>query len=163
MMNFMREWILSIVCGAMILSVLQVVAPKNAVGTVGKIAGGLMMLWLIVQPLMGLDTEKLADLLAERDLVFQKNEAELTEIHHESLEMIIESEIEAYIQDKAISMGIECEVNAVYEWRSEEEPVPISVEVISADPAEAKAQVSSLIEEMLGISAEKQIYTKVVE
>lgn len=157
----MRQWILTITCGAALLSILQVMLPKNGVGTVGRFAGGLVLLWLTVQPLVGLDAEELAASLAEWDLTARQSEEELTELHHELLEKLIEQKTAAYIQDKASSMGIECGVTVTYEWVNDETPRLVGVEVVSSDPALAKEHLSAIVEEELGISAEGQIYRTV--
>jgi len=154
---------LTITCGAMILSILQVMMPKNGVGTVGRLAGGLVLLWLTVQPLIGLDTEDLTALLTDQGSITPKSEAELTEMHHELLEKLIERETAAYIQDKASSMGIECSVKVTCKWGADEAPRLVGVEVVSSDPAGAKEHLSAMIEEDLGILAGSQIYKGMVE
>lgn len=163
MTDLMKQWILTITCGAMILSILQVLMPKNSVGTVGRLAGGLVLIWVTIQPLIGLDAEQLAASLTEWELAEQGSEESLSEVHHELLEKLIERETAAYIQDKASSMGIECSVTVTYEWKADETPHPVGVEVMSNDPTAAKEYLSPIIETDLGVSAERQIYKGTVE
>lgn len=155
---------MTITCGSMVVSLLQVLLPKSGAGNVGRLAGGLVLMLLTIQPLLSLDIEQVMDLAeSEWTQAEQLDENELTEIHHEQLEMLIEQETAAYIQDKADSMGLTCSVSVSYEWKTGEAPCPVEVVIESGDPDRSQQMLESFIEFELGIAKEYQVYKGTVE
>lgn len=160
----MGSWLLLITCGSMVVSMLQVILPKSGTGNVGRLAGGLMLLLLTLQPLLDLDLEELI-VLAESEWVQTEGfgEEELTGLHHDYLEMFIEKETAAYIQDKAESLGVSCVVSVSYEWETNEQPYLTEVIVTCADAENARNILEGVIEEEFGIEKQRQIYIGTVE
>lgn len=162
MTDLMRQWVLSVACGAMIVTILQALLPKNGIGAVGRLASGLVLLLVTVQPLIRLDAEEMAAALTGYRLTQQGYAEELNEMNRDILEKIIEEETEAYILDKAESIGIACQVTVIYEWSEDGIPYPAQAQIVSDASAEEEKRLSRILEADLGIPPEAQVYKRTV-
>lgn len=163
MTEWMRQWIIGITCGAMLCAVLQVFLPKGGLEKAGRLAGGLVLLIVTVQPLVGLDYDSLARSLTEYRLIESGYSEDLTEMSGSLLKEIIEERTEAYILDKAEAIGFECEASVTYDWDGEGVPYPSAVRIVSSADAEQERRLAQVIEADLGVPADRQIYERKVE
>lgn len=164
MTELLRQWILSVTCGAMLAALLQSFLPRGG-GTekAGRLAGGLVLLLAAVQPLIGLNEDMLTLSVTEYRLAESGYTEELEETNRDFLKEIIEEQTEAYISDKAGELGVNCKVHITYEWGENEIPYPTEVRIRSAMDQEAERRMSRLIEAELGVPADRQVYERLVE
>lgn len=109
-MEKFRTWLLGITAAAMVLALVDSLMPEGAVKRVGKLAGGLVLILVIIQPVLGLDYQTLAAALM--NYRFETEEySNALELENERLQkIIIEDRTGAYIQDRAVGLDIDCTV-----------------------------------------------------
>lgn len=160
MTEWMRQWILSVTCGAMIVSILQVVLPKSGIGAVGRLAGGLVLLAVTMTPLLTADMDTLEDYLEEYTLSTEELEETSENRERELLCRIIEEKLESYILDKVKEIGVECTVSVTCEWSEDGIPYPANAKIIHSGAERQLEQLAEKIEEDLGIPRKSQIYKR---
>ena len=163
MMELMRNWILSITCGAMLNAILQMLMPEGGAKKVGGLVGGLLLLVATVQPLMVSDTEVLFSSLTEEWTPSVNGVEHGLSGENELLKSVIEDRTEAYILDKAKELGITCTVHVT--CRYEEKSglfYPDEVTVYGLMKTEDQNRLTHIIEREVAIDVRRQTYTSEV-
>ena len=150
MMEHVRQWLTSIVTVSLLLSVIQSLVPQGSLRRVSSFLGGLVLLAILLAPLPGLDFAGLEvpDWQKETEEVRRKLEAE----EESALAAGIAGQTEAYISDKAASLGLTAEVRVETVAGADGVPVPWRVEVEGGYTEE----LAQLMETELGIPRERQ-------
>ena len=152
MMEHVRQWLSSIVVVSLLLSVVQSLVPKGSLRRVASFLSGLVLLAVLLEPLPKLDLEglELRGLQEETEKVRRQLEAE----QETALKAGIAEQTEAYISDKAASMGLAgaCRV----ETRTGEDGIPLPWSVELEMPR--SAELAAWIEEELDIPSERQVW-----
>ena len=150
-METLRIWLLGIIAAALVLSVLYGLFPKGSVRAVSKATGGLILMLVILQPVLGKDWTHLADRYLEyREHIDGQIENYRVESENE-LAGIIEEKTAAYISDKATQMGVHCQVQVETELR---EGIPYPSAVVLDIPK--NRELSEMIQRELEIPADRQ-------
>lgn len=150
----MKSWLLGIVLTSLAGGLARQLAPQGREQGMVRLVCGLLLALAILRPLAGREWERL-----EMDLSdLSGQSSELAEAYRknqqESLSAIIEEKTETYIWDKANQLGLACTVEVAAVTGGEGIPLPDSV-VIQGPYSETLA---GIIEEEVGIPAEKQIW-----
>lgn len=157
MLDVIRQWLLGITCVALVLAIAESLTPEGAIRKVGRLTGGLVLLIAMIQPLLSLDEGALTRALTEYHFSMDSYSQDLEEENWNLMKDIIEERSSAYIQDKAESMGIDCQVlvEAVDEgdW-----PVPESVTVFGDLTEDQQARLTRAIETDFAIPTDRQYY-----
>lgn len=150
MMEHVRQWLTSIVTVSLLLSVIQSLVPQGSLRRVSSFLGGLVLLAILLAPLLGLDFAGLEvpDWQKETEEVRRKLEAE----EESALAAGIAGQTEAYISDKAASLGLTAEVRVETVAGADGVPVPWRVEVEGGYTEE----LAQWMETELGIPRERQ-------
>lgn len=143
-MEWLRSWLLSITCAAMIAAVADALCPKGFPKTLTRMAGGLLLLLAALGPIRSLDEDALSQSVAQ--LAASQSAVE-TEDQEDMIKSIIAQETAAYISDKAAELGIEeAQVEVRCRMREDGFPAPESVEVRGKGSQEAWAQLEAALE-----------------
>ena len=150
MMEHVRQWLSSIVVVSLLLSVVQSLVPKGSLRRVASFLSGLVLLAVLLEPLPKLDLEglELRGLQEETEKVRRQLEAE----QETALKAGIAEQTEAYISDKAASLGLTAEVRVETVTGADGVPVPWRVEVEGGYTEE----LAQWMETELGIPRERQ-------
>ena len=150
MMEHVRQWLSSIVVVSLLLSVVQSLVPKGSLRRVASFLSGLVLLAVLLEPLPKLDLEglELRGLQEETEKVRRQLEAE----QETALKAGIAEQTEAYISDKAASLGLTAEVRVETVAGADGVPVPWRVEVEGGYTEE----LAQWMETELGIPRERQ-------
>ncbi len=142
-MEWLRSWLLSITCAAMIAAVADALCPKGFSKTLTRMAGGLLLLLAALGPIRSLDEDALARSVAQ----LADGGAVETAAQEDMINSIIAQETAAYISDKAAELGIE-EAQVEVRCRMSEDgfPTPESVEIRGRGSQEAWARLESALE-----------------
>lgn len=162
MMDLMRQWLLAVVCGAMLAAVLQALLPKAGAGRIGRLAGSLVVLLAVISPLLRLDAETLTLSVTKFRLAQSGYAEDLSKMNRELLKELIAEQTEAYILDKAEELGIDCRVTVLCEGGDEDTPCPSQVRVTGELSPEQERSLTRVIETQLGIPAQDQVYEREV-
>ena len=150
MMEHVRQWLSSIVVVSLLLSVVQSLVPKGSLRRVASFLSGLVLLAVLLEPLPKLDLEglELRGVQEETEKVRRQLEAE----QETALKAGIAEQTEAYISDKAASLGLTAEVRVETVAGADGVPVPWRVEVEGGYTEE----LAQWMETELGIPRERQ-------
>lgn len=154
-MGAIREYLISVVSVAAMCGILNsFMKGKGTVTAVIKFLSGVCLALAIASPLVNI---KLSGLLSYTDILNIEAENVVTDGENkaqQAISAIIKSETEAYILDKAASLGIKLEVESVL---SKSQPqIPEKIILTGSVSPYAKAQLSAWIRDKLGISEEEQ-------
>lgn len=143
-MEWLRSWLLSITCAAMIAAIADALCPQGFPRTLTRMAGGLLLLLAALSPIRSLDGDALAQSVAR--LGTWNAQAETGE-QEELIKSIIAQETAAYISDKAAALGIQ-EAHVEVRCRLTEDgfPAPESVEVRGRGSQEAWSKLEAALE-----------------
>ena len=151
-----REYLLSVIATSLLSSVLLSLVPKGSVHRTLTFLCGLAMLLTALGPVVRLDFDAMAQALSRTHLQAAEAAEGVTADNSELIADIIKEEAQAYIWDKADSMGaslseveVEVQTDGTY-------PYPYSVSISGNCTAEQQDQLSRLLEEELAIPAERQ-------
>ena len=154
MIGALREWLASVVVTAVLLSLTQSLIPEGNIRRIGSFTGGLILIIMLLQPLMGSDLKELELDFApyQREIELRGEELEQNRILE--LSAIIEQKTAAYISDKADALGITVEVQVQTE--PGESGVPIPAAACLKGPY--SSDLAAYMEQELGISIERQVW-----
>lgn len=162
-MEVLKSWLVGITCVALIIALAEGIAPEGTVKRIGKLAGGLVLIVAILQPVLALDPNALSSALTEYRSQIDGYSSSLKIQNKDVLKSIIAEDSAAYIQDKAASFGASCTVTVVCEYGDEEYPYPVSVTVVGALTEDQISELTTVIETDFAVSAENQTYREEVE
>lgn len=106
-MEWLRGWLLSITCAAMIAALADALCPKGFPRKLVRAAGGLLLLLAVLEPVKGLESGELGGILAKYQAQYDGYAETMTAENQEQMKAIIERQTAAYISDKAAALGIE--------------------------------------------------------
>ena len=157
-MEDIRAYILSVVASAVICGSLQTLFGKKG-GTATLISAlcGIFMAFVLITPLRELDFSVYGDyftgFMEEAEAVVQEGENDALQEQR----IFIKKETEAYILDKAVSLGADISVSVTV---SDSAPLtPIKITIKGAVSPYVKKVLKSYLEEQFGIPEEAQIWT----
>ena len=158
MIELVRQWLIGVICAALITALADGLMPKGAVRQVGKLVCALVLLFGLLRPVLILE---LPDMSRKFDAAAGQMEQQRAQLEQRSgtmLKTLIESQSEAYIVDKAAQIGLDCQVRV--ECRAGEEGtwLPQSVCVTGQMDADQQAELTAAIQQEFGIAPECQVY-----
>lgn len=159
MTEFLRSWLMGVVCAAMTAALAEALTPRGGARRGAKLAGGLLVLLAVIRPVAGLDAGDLALYLPEAAEPAREAAAALTGTNAVLTETIIARKTGAYIEDKAAELGISCRAEVTVEPAGESGvPVPAAAEISGALSPSQREELTALIAGELDIPPERQVY-----
>jgi len=129
-------------------------APEGSVKRIMSTVCAALLICAVLQPLKDFDIQQYALELAK----IRETEAEILEqggeMNNRLNRLVIESECESYIKDKAAAAGIETELKVLAQWSMEGIWVPHEVRLSCA----YNSDLAKLISSELGIPEERQTW-----
>lgn len=156
MMALLREWLFSLVTVTVLLSLVQLLIPEGSLRRIAGFIGGLLLLVTLLQPLLRVDADQLDWDLRGYAQAVEQRKAELEQERQEQLAGLIAERTQAYILDKAASLGLSPQVWVQTQQGAEGIPIPFSVQLdIPQSPA-----LAAYMERELGIPKERQVWSE---
>lgn len=150
-MDALRKWLLGVIACAMLLSLAEQLCPEGSVKKIARFTGGLLLLLAMLHPLSTVELpEEVWSAGGYREAV-ARLELELEAERENTFADGIAAELDAYIEDKAESLGADVRAAVTLTERGVV-PTPESV-TLRGTYSEA---LSSWITSELGIAKEKQ-------
>ena len=163
MMVFVRSWLLGVTAAALVLALAETLAPEGSVKKVCRLAGGMALLLAAAGPVLeALDGNLLAGAVEGWRDRSQRYERELEENNERFYLAIIEEETAAYVMDKARELGFECAVEVTCGYDENGVPCPWEVAARGQWAPEQRARLERLLEEELGVPAQRQYYEEIL-
>ncbi|MCI8807199.1 MAG: stage III sporulation protein AF [Oscillospiraceae bacterium] len=163
MMGFVRSWLLGVTAAALVLALAEALAPEGSVKKVCRLAGGMALLLAAAGPVLeALDGNLLAGAVEGWRDRSQRYERELEENNERLYLAIIEEETAAYVMDKARELGFECAAEVTCGYDENGVPCPWEVAARGQWTPEQRARLERLLEEELGVPAQRQYYEEIL-
>ena len=158
MMDGVRSWLLAMIFAAVLCALAKELMPAGPVKRVGGLVCGMVLLAVMLSPLVQLNPAAGQAWLEGWRSGLEQQEAALRQQVNEGVKPIIEQEFAAYSVDKAAEMGLNC--TARVSCRAEENGLylPDRTEVAGPLSQEERGRLSQLIQEELGVPADRQAY-----
>lgn len=157
-MEAIRQYALSLICGALIVGILQDITEKTGFSKQFRLVGSIFLTGLLISPLVSLQLRSLPQLNTQYQLQAEEAAAQGEEVRIRSLSAIIREECEAYILKEARAIGADVEVQI--ELDTSYPPAPSAVTLRGCFDADAETHLSSLLTDELGIPKERQTWIR---
>lgn len=156
-MESIRNYLLGITAAALVCSILtRLLGSKGLLGTAVKLLAGIFMALTVVSPWVNIRLTSLGDFTQGISYDASAAAADGENSAMEAMAEIIKQQTQAYILDKAESLGAQLSVEVTVS--GDDLPVPCAVRLEGQISPYAKSALSTCIAEDLGISVEEQIW-----
>jgi len=156
-MDQLRGYILSIVAAAAIVGIVcTFVSEKSTAGGVMRMAGGLYLCFVILQPVASFDFSAVTAFAQQEFLTGEQEAAAGEQNSREAVRRLIKQETEAYIMDKASQFQADITVDVTLS--EAEVPVPVCATITGTISEAAKSCLEEILDTDLNISKENQIW-----
>ncbi len=152
-MEALRQWLLGVVACALLVSIAEQLCPEGRERGMVRFTGGLLLLLAMLRPLSGFAPPEAMQGAAEYREALAALEPELETARENALTAGIASALNAYIEDKAGSLGADVRAEAAVE-AADGVPLVRGVTLHGAYCGTLSAWLTS----ELGIAKEKQIW-----
>lgn len=152
-MHILSQIILSVIAASFVLALLGgILDQKGTSAALFRLFGGIFLALTIIQPIADLDFSGLNNYIESFSAEGEAAAAEGENIADEKYQAIIKSRVEAYILDKADSLGTDIEV----EITLNDDAVPVEARLQGDVSPYAKSQIQTMLDSELGIAKEDQ-------
>lgn len=156
MFDSLGTWLTSIAATALIAAIARALSEKTpAIRPVSYICG-LLMILVILGPIAEISFESLSSYVAAYKIEADDITGGVEIDNKEILASIIREDTQAYILDKAKTLGFDCSVEVETEMGENGYPYPSRVTITAEPTAEQKEALSKLIESDLAIPSDRQ-------
>ena len=154
-MDWIGDYLLSIVAAALICSVIgMLVGKNNSISGMFRLLSGIFMAITVLSPFLSLRLHEFSGMLEAADAQSDAWVAQGEEYGHQQLCAFISERTTTYILDKANSLGLHIQTELTLSTGGE--PIPWSVQLFGDASPYARQQLTHYIENELGIPKERQ-------
>ena len=155
-MESLRAWLLAL-AGAALLTALAAMFPTSeSLRRIVKLIGGVALTCLLFSPLVAFDYDSYAAALQDCRVSVSTDGA-VSDSSERLQRTVIESELRAYILDKAAQCGVSlADAQVTLQWSTDGYWYPHEVRIVSEADENQRAKLSDCIQTQLGISVENQ-------
>lgn len=151
----MRNYIISIAAAAVICVIVgNLISDKTPNGQILKLLCGILMTITALTPVLDIGFDHITDYFGALTVDADRYVANGTSASQSSAAAIIKSQTEAYILDKANTMGLEIAVEVQLDESKNQ--IPCSVIITGTASPYTKSRLGSYITQTLGIPEENQ-------
>lgn len=160
MTELMRSWVIGITGMSLITSVVMAVVPKGRVRKTVSLICGMAMIVVLVSPVLDFDYDTFAQYISGYSYDTDVQEKNLDEENERLTRRIIQEEVNAYILDKAQSVGA-VDVMVLAQTKMDEDGAwyPWEVTVEGKFTSEQQQEVQNTIEGDIGIPPDRQYWS----
>lgn len=155
----LKTWFISLVAAAMIVACADTLLAKSGQRAVGRLAGALMLLLVVLGPVLSLGGVEFGGLSQEMVAEMEQMEAQLQAGSNEILKEIIEERFRTYILDKAAQLEVTCNISVDCKEDENGLWLPERVSVTGNMTPQQQRQLEQYVEQELGVSKKMQSYT----
>lgn len=157
-MRDLAEYIISVSAAALVCGILNSMIPKGTAKEVLKLVSGLFLVFCVISPVSNLRLPELADIgeTIREEAATAVEDGE--EMATESVRDSISQQLEAYILDKASSMGLDIEVEVFL--KQDDSFLPESVTIRGSAAQQQKKELLEELTDALGITQEDITWTR---
>lgn len=155
----LKTWFISLVAAAMIVACADTLLAKSGQRAVGRLAGTLMLLLVVLGPLLSLGGVEFGTLSEELMAEMEQKELHLQAGSEEILKEIIEERFRTYILDKAAQLEVTCSASVECKPDGNGLWLPERVSVTGNMTPQKQRQLEQLIQQELGVAPDRQYFT----
>lgn len=156
-MEEIRAYILSVIAAAVLCTIIQrLMGEKSAYKEIIRLVSGIFLAVTVVSPFAKLQIRDFSDYLDGIELEANSAAAIGEESLKDGLNAIIKEKSEAYILDKATSMGLDLRVEVTLD--DSETPVPSAVTVTGNVSPYQKRKLKQIIADEIGVQEDNQTW-----
>lgn len=156
-MSEVKTALIALVGAGLLLSILLDFLKDGAVKQAVQLVGGLLLILLVLAPLTQFDLDAFGQYLTEIQMERDMLETGIPVENEKILAGIIQEKTEAYILDKASTLGAKITV-AVTVAAGEAYPYPNEVVIVGTLTAQQQETLTSWLAENLAIPKERQVF-----
>lgn len=157
-MDEIKAYLISVTAASLVCGVINtLVGKKGSIAAVIKLLSGLFLALTVVRPVVNFSIHDLRDYIATINTDAQAVVSQGEIIASEELAASIKAQVEAYILDKAASLGVDLEVEVILSDSAP--PLPAKAILTGAVSPYAKTHLIAFLEKELGIPKEAQQWT----
>lgn len=157
-MDGIKTYLLGVMGAAVICGiVIRMIGEKGTQGAMTKLIAGLFLAFTVIRPVANIRLDGLSDFTAAYSAAGEQAAAAGESLTKDALAASIKAQTEAYILDKAASLGVELEVDVMLEDTCP--MAPKSVRVSGSISPYSRNCLQNIIAQELGISKENQEWT----
>lgn len=158
----MTDWLKAVIFASLFCTFALALTPEGRVKTAEKLLCGIVILIAICSPILSVKSEALSASYAKYRSIGEELANNACENSENLNRTLIESELSAYILDKAENIGAEVgDISLELKWCDEGYWYPVSCVIMGNFSENEREKLSSSIESDLGIPKELQVYTEV--
>lgn len=156
-MEALRQYLLSVTSAALLCGILNaLIGKKGTIAAVSKLLCGIFLTVTLIKPLLNISVDNLMGTWDGYSLQAQAAVNKGEEISSDAVCQIIKQQAEAYILDKADSLGVS--VTVEIKLSDDPLPVPESVTIYGNVAPYQRRQLCEILEKDLDISGEHQLW-----
>lgn len=149
-MELLRQWLLGITGTTLILAMADTMIPSGVVKQSSKLICGLLLLIMLINPIIQLSPESLSKIALELQDTLEDEEKNMEHYYNNQIKTLIESNLQAYIVDKAMEKGISCSPRVLCSLNDDGIFIPVSVDLGELD-VESFSVLKTIIAEDFGL------------
>ena len=154
-MEVLSRYILSVVCAAVLAGILCSLIPgTGGIQSLLRFLSGVYLIITMIQPLIRFDFTWLEDMVMPEASAWRNPAEEGEQIAREEVAERIQTELTAYILDKASDLGGELHVDI--RFSDDPVPVPLEADLTGSISSHGKESLIQVLEYDLGIAKENQ-------
>lgn len=158
----MTDWLKAVIFASLFCTLALALTPEGRVKTAEKLLCGMVILIAVCSPILSVKGEALSASYAKYRSIGDELANNACENSENLNRTLIESELSAYILDKAENIGAEVEdISLELEWCDEGYWYPVSCVIMGCLSESEREALSSAIESGLGIPKELQKFAEV--
>lgn len=146
---------MAVASAALLVSFVLALLPKGKIRAIFKFCGALLLILVVITPLTKLDVEAFAQAIAKQQMQIEQMRTGVEINNREILSELIKQQSEAYVLDKAESLGITVTVDITLNEEGDY-PYPGSVILSGNASQEDQQYLSKIIAEDIGVPTECQ-------
>lgn len=152
-MEALREWLLAVLAVSFLVAAAQSVMPEGPIKQVGRLVCGLLLFLAVARPVLGIQYNTISAMLRDAAGEMTQEQTELEETKNQLTESIIAGEMDAYIEDKRAELGLDCQVEVIWDW-SGTVPTPSGATVTGSLTQEERQSLTQMLTQDLGLEAD---------
>lgn len=155
MTELTREWIVGVTAAALTVAICDMLVPDGGIKKIVKLAGGMLLLLVSVAPIMNIDSRLEVDGFGLDPVGIEERKEELMVQQEELSKSVIEDSMAAYIEDRAMEIGIVCQAHVTVVKEEDNCFKPESIELTGDWTYQQRTELSMLLEDYFEIAPEK--------
>ena len=156
-MEQIRQYILSVTASAVLCGIISgLLGKKGTTAAIGRLLCGIFLAITVLKPLMTLSISEITSFTDSYTADARAAAESGEELANDAMGDIIMQQTQAYILDKADALGVSVSVEV--QLSKDTPPIPESVTISGSISPYQRKQLSSLLEEDLGIPEENQVW-----